>query len=895
MHNLRQRSAVNGMLGSKPYIKAVPKDAVQPFSPRTVLTLTFHLLHIPAMFRGVPYLPLSVFSLIIATKCAFSAETFWPAAVPLAVRSPYFSAWQGTTNGTDVTDEWTTFWFISSSTNNTVGWAGHIRIDGDTYRWLGAFAGLTATTLMSIQVTPTRTIYSVQAGPMDLNITFFTPIEPSNWVRQSIPFSYVALEARSNDGEAHDVQVYSDVSSEWLSRNRSAYVQWNTAQTQTSQVIYHTAELESPSSFTEMNDQASDGRLYYAMAANSALTYQAGPMQDCREQFIVNGYLANTTDTSFQVIDEVFPIAALSLNLGKHHVHSISNSMLRRPYYVTQYLNISDLVESFVLDFSDAQSRAESLDNELMQNASSISSQYSDLISLAARQAFGGIDITVSNETDGNWNTSDVMIFMKNMGTDSRVNPVEILYASFPMFLYLNASFGKSLLAPLFEYQSGDLYTLPYAARDLGQNYPIASGDNTTSFDQGVEQSGNMLIMTLAHARASGDGSLIGQYVCDLLMMISADSQSTANMTNLAIKGNIGIQAMAEISQAYGNSEDEQHYASTASTYISKWQTLALSANQDNFLFSYGAANSWALMYNFYADRLLQTGLINDTLYERQSNYYQELSDADTGGTFGLPIDSIDSALANSGWLAFTAATTSNTTVRDNLIDMIWKRASYNLTAGVWPSVYSTVGNGSAQHGTALPAQGAMFALLALNMANKTIEIPPSSTATITTSYSHTNVGAIVGGVVGGVAGLAIVLVGVFLWRQPVPFPYNATPYGLNEQTGTESTTDPPPLMSSKSREHMNLIPHGQQNPAESTPSTSADTSMVPTSGQEPASTSANTSTVPTSGQELPSTAVSVPLPSEMISLRAEVNDLRRFMAELQADRIEAPPSYDAN
>ncbi|KZT10663.1 uncharacterized protein LAESUDRAFT_343786 [Laetiporus sulphureus 93-53] len=254
------------------------------------------------MLRGFPSLFLLLFSLIVAHECALSAETFWPAAVPLAVRSPYFSAWQSTTNGTDVTDEWPTFWDVSGSTNNILGWAGHVRIDGDTYRWLGGFPGPTATTLTSIQVTPTRTIYSVRAGPMNLNITFLTPIEPSDWVRQSIPFSYLVLEAQSNDGEAHDVQVYSDISAEWLSGNRSAVVQWST--TPTPQVIYHTAELESPSSFTEINDQASDGRVYYAMAASSTVTYQTGQDVVCRGQFSNNGYLENSADPDFRAISE---------------------------------------------------------------------------------------------------------------------------------------------------------------------------------------------------------------------------------------------------------------------------------------------------------------------------------------------------------------------------------------------------------------------------------------------------------------------------------------------------------------------------------------------------------------------------------------------------------------
>ena len=63
---------------------------------------------------------------------------------------------------------------------------------------------------------------------MQFNLTFLNPIEvrdilvailslltpsiqPGDWVKQSIPFSYLALSAESLDGAAHAVQVYSDV------------------------------------------------------------------------------------------------------------------------------------------------------------------------------------------------------------------------------------------------------------------------------------------------------------------------------------------------------------------------------------------------------------------------------------------------------------------------------------------------------------------------------------------------------------------------------------------------------------------------------------------------------------------------------------------------------------
>jgi len=80
------------------------------------------------------------------------------------------------------------------------------------------------------------------------------------------------------------------------------------------------------------------------------------------------------------------------------------------------------------------------------------------------------------------------------------------MYASFPMFLYLNASLGGLLLDPLLQYQNSKLYNNPYAAPDLGgyaatrhllaypnvassagTYYPNATGDNLDSHTHGVE------------------------------------------------------------------------------------------------------------------------------------------------------------------------------------------------------------------------------------------------------------------------------------------------------------------------------------------------------------------------------------------------------------------------
>ncbi|KAF7798865.1 hypothetical protein EIP86_010093 [Pleurotus ostreatoroseus] len=82
----------------------------------------------------------------------------------------------------------------------------------------------------------------------------------------------------------------------------------------------------------------------------------------------------------------------------------------------------------------------------------------------------GGIEMTIGRNmsTPNLWNQSDVKIFMKSMGSDNRVSPVEGLFQIFPFFLYLNATYGGWLLGPVFESASSNRWTFPYAVRDIG-------------------------------------------------------------------------------------------------------------------------------------------------------------------------------------------------------------------------------------------------------------------------------------------------------------------------------------------------------------------------------------------------------------------------------------------
>jgi len=152
-------------------------------------------------------------------------------------------------------------------------------------------------------------------------------------------------------------------------------------------------------------------------------------------------------------------------------------------------------IDDFLTNFSSALSRATALDNKVISDVTDVAYKTSltatalkNLVILGLRQAIGSLEFTLSKFANGTFaGMDDARIFMKDVGSsryvgqslflllfltkfgDRRTNPVEIIYASFPAFLYLNASLAGALLEPLFEFQSSASPSLKECAPpDLG-------------------------------------------------------------------------------------------------------------------------------------------------------------------------------------------------------------------------------------------------------------------------------------------------------------------------------------------------------------------------------------------------------------------------------------------
>jgi len=165
-----------------------------------------------------------------------------------------------------------------------------------------------------------------------------------------------------------------------------------------------------------------------------------------------------------------------------------------------------------------------------------------------------------------------------------------------------------------------------------------------------------------------------------------------ANQTNLALKGIIGIRAMAEISDLVGHNEDAKYYRDISETYIRRWEEeFAISRDGTHAKLAYTWFGSWTTLYNLFADSLLcfhlpsdsglptrggeqiltdpeasapNTRFVSDRIYKIQSDWYHNVRQR-----YGLPLDSRH-LYTKSDW-EFWAVSIASKQVREEIVDSI--------------------------------------------------------------------------------------------------------------------------------------------------------------------------------------------------------------------------------
>ncbi|KAJ5233992.1 uncharacterized protein N7469_005758 [Penicillium citrinum] len=676
------------------------------------------------------------FAVSIGAQSTFSPAR--PPSLPLAVRSPYLSTWLNAGsdggNGGYLAGQWPVFW-----QDQTTGWTGLVRVDGKTYTWMG-LPGTETVNQTAFEYTSTKSIFTMNvADKLEMNITFLSPITPTDYKRQSLVFSYLNVEVSSLDGDDHDVQVYTDISAEWVSGNRNSIAQWDYGTTDG--VAYHKVYRQTQLGFSQWNEQAEWGYWYWATEDGKDVTHRSGRDVDVRGEFTSKGSLSNEHDDKYRAISDNWPVFAFSYDLGRvssapvNTLFSIglaqdeaiqfegASSYDALPSLWKSYFNSElEALSFFHYDYERASFLSSSFDSQVAKDSLAVAGQdYLTLTSLSARQAFGATQLC---------GTEDKMyLFLKEISSDGNMNTVDVIFPAYPIFLYSNPELLKLVLEPLYENQEAGKYPRAYAMHDMGSSYPNATGHNDgTDEPMPLEECGNMLIMTLAYAKAAKDIDYLNEHY-DLLKkwtgylvedalypanQISTDDfagslASISNQTNLALKGMIGIQAMSVIAEQTSHYSDAHNYSKIARDYIEQWQILGINkdASPPHTTLSYGDANSHGLLYNLFVDAQLGLNLVPNSIYQMQSDFYPTVANE-----YGVPLDTRHS-YTKGDWECFAAAVASTDT-RDMFIKDLATWLNETPTNRPLTDLYDTVNGNYPSSPTfvARPVIGGSFAPL---------------------------------------------------------------------------------------------------------------------------------------------------------------------------------------
>jgi len=165
---------------------------------------------------------------------------------------------------------------------------------------------------------------------------------------------------------------------------------------------------------------------------------------------------------------------------------------MMKPLWKSWFVDVNSLITFHYVDFVNAKTLARRYSSQLAIDAYlSGAEDYVDIVALSARQVLGA--------TSFSGTADNPILFLKEISSNGNFQTIDVIFPSFPFFLYTNPRWLAYLLEPLIEHMLSGQYPNTYAMHDLGTHFPNATGhpDGRDEY-MPVEECGNIIIMGLA-------------------------------------------------------------------------------------------------------------------------------------------------------------------------------------------------------------------------------------------------------------------------------------------------------------------------------------------------------------------------------------------------------------
>ncbi len=551
-------------------------------------------------------------------------------------------------------------------------------VDEQTVKMTG---NVTKAQQQSLKVTATQTEYVFKTGPVNLTVTFTTPLLMDELETMTRPASYITYSAKSADGKSHKVQVMLSASGVLAVNQPDQEVDEKvlTIPSQGGNGKGLTALSLGTTTQPVLAKKGDDVRIdwgYALLAAPVSSPAQAafGTETELMQRFAQGwetgkGQTADlpavpASERAMAVVSDLGPVGTTAQSghaiIGYDDLYSVQyfGQNLRAWWRRNPEMTTEKMLADAEREYTRLMTKCSQFDQQLYNDAKQAGGEeYAQICELAYRQAIA------AHKTVAGPN-GEVLFFSKENFSNGSIGTVDVTYPSAPLFLLYNPTLLKGMLEPIFYYSESGKFTKPFPAHDVG-TYPQANGQ-TYPEDRPVEEGGNMLILTAAIAEVEGNADYAKKHwkvLTDWVNFLKKEGFDPANQlstddfaghlarnANLSIKAILGLASYGKLAGMLGQPEVEKEYINLAKDMAKKWMPLA--QDGDHYTLAFEKQGTWSQKYNLVWDEMLDLNVFPEEIADKEVKYYLTKQNK-----FGLPLDSRKS-YTKSDWIIWTATLT---------------------------------------------------------------------------------------------------------------------------------------------------------------------------------------------------------------------------------------------
>lgn len=544
-------------------------------------------------------------------------------------------------------------------------------------------------TQQKINFTATQTIYQFTAGGIKLDVKFTAPLLPDDLDLFSRPANYVTFSAQSADGKSHDVQLYFSVAGDMAVNTIDQDISWRRE---------FTGDLElmrvGTTSQNILKRKGDDVRIDWGYL------YLAAPFDKNSSSAIatsVSSVAAFATDGALTIEDDgrkprpagdnpitlakAFDLGSVSSSVEKRHVILAYDQIFAieyfhqklEPWWKRKGMTFKEMLDKSAHEYASVLERCNQFDQKLHQETLAAGGvKYSEMCQLVYRQSMAAHKLVEGPK-------GKPLFFSKENFSNGSIATVDITYPSAPLSLMYNPDLLKGMMIPILHYSQTGLYPHPFAAHDVG-TYPVANG-MTYGEPMPVEETGNMLVLAAAVARAEGHADFAKEYWdvfttwshylkdngLDPENQLCTDDFAghLAHNANLSVKAIMGLASYGYLADKLGMKDTAVAYINLARKYAKEWEKMA--ADGDHYSLTFDKKGTWSQKYNLIWDKVLQLDIFPKEIAKKELKSYLPRQNK-----YGLPLDS-RKTYTKADWIIWTATLADYNKTFETLSDFVYK------------------------------------------------------------------------------------------------------------------------------------------------------------------------------------------------------------------------------